>query len=280
MTTVAADTGAPARATPSTGVRPYRALARVAARSAVAYPLSFVLGMAGVLLQLLAMLSIWAVLLGSGTSVGGFSWPQMKAYLLIAYVTGSLMSFGDWEMAARIRDGMVAVDLTRPVDYQRARFAETLGVAVVEVAFALAVCAVVLAVTGPVPVPPPGQAALFAVSALLVLPLRFTTVYLTALLCFWTQNIFGVSLARGAITNLFSGALVPLTLLPGWLQAIAAVLPFAGMTFTPATIYLGQATGSDAWLLIGIQAVWTVALWWGARLAWRSAVRQLTVHGG
>ncbi|WBB95073.1 hypothetical protein O7543_00590 [Solwaraspora sp. WMMA2080] len=86
MTTVAA-TDAPAR---SSGVRPYRALARVAARSAVAYPLSFVLGMAGVLLQLLAMLSIWAVLLGSGTSVGGFSWPQMKAYLLIAYVTGSL----------------------------------------------------------------------------------------------------------------------------------------------------------------------------------------------
>ncbi|MFY1699098.1 ABC transporter permease [Solwaraspora sp. WMMA2101] len=275
MTTVAA--GTPTR---PAAVRPYRALARVAARSTLAYPLSFVLGMAGVLLQLLAMLSIWAVLLGSGSSIGGFTWPQMKAYLLVAYVTGALMSFGDWDMAARIRDGMVAVDLTRPVDYQRARFAETAGVAVVEVAFSLLVCAVVLAITGPVPVPPPGQAALFAVSVALVLPLRFTTVYLTALLCFWTQNIFGVSLARQAITNLFSGSLVPLTLLPGWLQAIAAVLPFAGMTFTPATIYLGQATGADAWRLIGIQAVWTVALWWGARLAWRAAVRQLTVHGG
>lgn len=260
--------------------RPYLALARVAARSTLAYPLSFVLGMAGVLLQLLAMLSIWAVLLGSTDSVGGFTWPQMKAYLLIAYVTGALMSFADWDMAGRIRDGMVAVDLTRPVDYQRARFAETVGVAVVEVGFSLAVCGLVLALTGPVAVPPPGQAALFAVSMALVLPLRFTTIYLTALLCFWTQNIFGVSLARGAVTNLFSGALVPLTLLPGWLQAIAAVLPFAGMTFTPAVIYLGQATGADAWRLIGIQAVWTVALWWGARLAWRSAVRQLTVHGG
>ncbi|MFY1637402.1 ABC transporter permease [Solwaraspora sp. WMMB335] len=271
---------APVRAGAAAAIRPYRALARVAARNVLAYRLNFVLGMAGVLLQLLAMLSIWAVLLDSGASVGGFSWPQMKAYLLVAYVTGTLMSFSDWEMAGRIRDGLVAVDLTRPVDYQRARFAEIAGVVAVELCFSLTVCAAVLAITGPVPVPPPGQLALFVASLLLVVPLKFTTVYLTALLCFWTQNIFGVALARGAITNLFSGALVPLTLLPGWLQAIAAVLPFAQLTFTPALIYLGEATGADAWRLIGMQLGWTAVLWWGARLAWRRAVRQLTVHGG
>jgi ABC-2 type transport system permease protein len=246
----------------------------------LAHRLNFVLGLFAVLFQLLAMLSIWGVLLRSGTDVAGFDWPQMKAYLLIAYATGALLSFADMRLAVRIRDGMVAVDLTKPVDFQRARFAEAVGVAAVETGFSVLVCAVVIAATGGVPVPSAGQAVLFLISFALVLPLKFCLTYLTAMVCFWTENLLGVSMTRTAVTNLFSGALVPLTLLPGWLQAIAAVLPFAGLTFTPALIYLGRATGVEALQLIAVQVVWVAVLWFGSRAAWHRAIRQLTVHGG
>ncbi|HYN93996.1 MAG TPA: ABC-2 family transporter protein [Pilimelia sp.] len=261
-------------------LRPYVSLARMMARSLLTHRLNFVLGLFAVLFQLVAMLSVWGVLLRSGTSIAGFSWPQMKAYLLIAYATGSLLSFTDFRLAFRIRDGMVAVDLTKPVDFQRSRFAEAVGTGSVEGGFAVLVCAVVVAFTLPVAVPAPAQGALFAASLLLVLPLKFCLSYLTSMVCFWTQNVLGVALTRFAVTNLFSGALVPLVLLPGWLQGIAAVLPFASITYTPASIYLGRATGGAAWQLIGVQAAWVLALWWGSRLAWRRAVRQLTVHGG
>jgi ABC-2 type transport system permease protein len=260
--------------------RPYVALARTAARSITAHRLNFVLGLFTVLFQLLAMLSIWGVLLRSGSSVGGFTWPEMKAYLLIAYCSGALLSFADYRLAFRIRDGMVAVDLTKPVDFQRARFAESVGVASVEMGFSLLVCAGVIAIVGGVPVPSAGRLALFVLSFLLVLPLKFCMTYLTAMLCFWTENFFGVGLTRAAVTNLFSGALVPLTMLPGWLQAMAAVLPFASLTFTPALIFLGRGSGVDALRLIAVQLVWLAVLWWGSRLAWRGAIRQLTVHGG
>lgn len=261
-------------------LRPYRSLARTTARSLLAHRLNFLLGLFAVLFQLLAMLSIWAVLLRSGASVAGFSWPEMKAYLLIAYVTGSLLSFNAFRLADRIRDGMISVDLTKPVDFQRARFAEAVGGAAVEIAFAVLVVGVVLATAGAVPVPPPGRLALFVVSLAFVLPVKFCLSYLTAMVCFWTENLLGVHMARTAITNLFSGALVPLAMLPGWLYGLAMVLPFAGITSTPALIYLGRATGTGALLLIGTQAAWAAALWWGSRLAWRGAVRQLTVHGG
>jgi ABC-2 type transport system permease protein len=272
---------APAAPRPaSTGVRPYVALFRTSARNILTHRLNFVLGLFAVLFQLLAMLSIWGVLLRSGTSVGGFSWPQMKGYLLVAYATGALLSMADFRLAYRIRDGLVAVDLTKPVDFQRARFAESVGVAAVEVGFSVLVCAGVVAVTGGVPVPSPGQAVLFLLSFALAMPLKFCLSYLTAMTCFWTQNIIGVSLTRSAITNLFSGALVPLTLLPGWLQATAAVLPFASITFTPALIFLGRATGAEAARLIALQVVWVLVMWSGSRLAWRGAIRQLTIHGG
>ncbi|MFD0596026.1 hypothetical protein ACFQZ4_30165 [Catellatospora coxensis] len=48
----------------------------------------------------------------------------------------------------------------------------------------------------------------------------------------------------------------------------------------PAALYLGQATGWAALKLLAIQAAWVLALWWGARLIWRRALRALTVHGG
>lgn len=260
-------------------LRPYRSLARTSARSLLAHRLNFLLGLFAVLIQLLAMLSIWGVLLRTGT-VGGFTWPEMKAYLLIAYATGALLTMNDFRMANRIRDGMVANDLTKPVDFQRARLAESTGAAGVEIAFTILVVAVVIAVTGGVPVPPPGRLALFLLSFLLVLPLKFCLSYLTAMVCFWTENVFGVYLARSAITSLFSGALVPLTMLPGWLYGLATVLPFAGITFTPAWIYLGRADGADAVRLIAVQFGWAAVLWFGSRLAWRGAIRQLTVHGG
>ncbi|HEU5111434.1 MAG TPA: ABC-2 family transporter protein [Micromonosporaceae bacterium] len=260
--------------------RAYAGLARTAARAVLAHRLNFVLGLFAVLFQLLAMLSVWAVLLRSGSSIGGFTWPEMKSYLLIAYATGAIQSMADYRLAFRIRDGMVAVDLTKPVDFQRARFAEAVGVGAVEIGFSALVCAGVLALIGGAPAPSPGAAALFVVSFLLVVPLKFCLTYLTGMLAFWTENFFGVGLTKMAVTNLFSGALVPLTMLPGWLQAMAAVLPFASITFTPAMIYLGHAAGAEAALLIGVQVIWVAVLWFGGRLAWRGAVRQLTVHGG
>jgi len=262
-------------------LRAYRAYARISARTVLTYRLNFALGLFGLLFQLLALLSIWGVLLRAGNTVGGFSWPQMKAYLLIAYGTNAIASsFGDMRMGFRIREGLVAIDLTKPVDFQRARFAETSGVAVVELATTAGICALVVGLAGPVSGPAPGQTGLFLLSLLPLLPLKFCTVYLAGLACFWTQNTFGVSLTRVAVTNLFSGALVPLALLPGWLQATAGVLPFASITATPAALYLGTATGTEALRLLAVQLAWAVGLWFGCRLIWRVAVRKLTVHGG
>jgi ABC-2 type transport system permease protein len=255
-------------------------LARTQARAALAYRLNFALSLSAQMFQLFAMLAIWGVLLSSG-NVGGFDWPQMKAYLLVGFLSGVMVSpIADWRMAVRIQDGMVALDLTKPIDYQTARFAEVVGALWTELFAGVVVCAGIVLLTGPVPLPSAAAALPFALSMLAVLPLKFGIVYLSATACFYTQNYLGVQWARLTITALFSGALVPLAFLPGWLQAIAAVLPFASLAATPGLIYIGQVDGAQAWRLIAIQYVWVLALWIGTRLIWHRAVRQVTIHGG
>ena len=261
-------------------VRAYRAMGRAAFRSLVAYQTSFLFGLLATTLAAVAMLYLWRSVLAAGT-INGFDWPAMKAYLLVAFVAGSLVSsYVDYRMAGRIQQGDVAMDLVRPVDYQRSRFAEALGFGGYELGTGLVVAAAAAAVFGGVPAPAHQSLGPFAVSAVLVLPLRFGIVYISALVVFWTRNYIGVQSARIALITLFSGGLVPLAFFPGWLQGLAFALPFAGMASTPALLYVGRLAGADAWRAVGVQAAWTVGLWWLGRAMWRGASRQLTVHGG
>ncbi|HET9516924.1 MAG TPA: ABC-2 family transporter protein [Actinoplanes sp.] len=261
-------------------MRPYLALVRATVRTTLAYRMNFVMSLFGLLFQLLALLAIWHAVIGAG-QVEGLTWPQMKTYLLVAFGTGAVVSlYADFRMAYRIQSGMVSVDLVRPVDYQTARFAETLGWVWIELVAVAVTWGLAIAFTGPTVLPPAGQLALFAVSFAVVVPLKFLIVYVSGLTCFWTQNYMGVNWMRIAVVNLLSGALVPLAFFPGWLRTAAELSPFAGMTSTPALIAIGELRGAAAWQAIAVQLVWVAVLWVGARAAWRRAVRQLTVHGG
>lgn len=260
-------------------MRPYLALVRTQARAAMSYRLSFALSHFATLVQLVAMLAIWGLLLASGTTMAGFDWPHMKAYLLVGFTSGLVVSqLADWRMAGRIQSGMVAVDLIKPIDYQTARFAEVVGVAWTELLAGLVGCVGVLLLTGPIP--PPASLPLFMVSVVMVLPLKFLIIYISALASFYTQNYLGVHWARLAMVSLLSGALVPLTFLPQWLQSLAAVLPFASLASTPALIYTGHLKGLEAMWLVGVQLAWVAGLWLIARLLFRLAVTKVTIHGG
>ncbi|WP_199423216.1 ABC transporter permease [Actinotalea solisilvae] len=282
MSAVVEAPSAPARpAGAHVPLRAYRAMAAAAFKSLLAYRLQFFLGLLGSMFLLLSLLYLWRTILREDGSALGFAWPDMKAYLLVGFVSGTVVStYTDWRMALRIQDGAVAVDLTKPVDYQRARLAETLGFAAFEVVACVVVVTGALLVFGGVPVPPPDRLALFAVSMAAVVPLKFSVVYMSGLLCFWTQSYMGVNWARMALQQLFSGAMVPLVFFPDWLRLVAEVLPFQAMAYTPAMVYLGRLEGAELWWRLGAQLGWTVVLWWAARAAWRAASRRLTVHGG
>lgn len=258
----------------------YTAQARGVALGILEYRMNVLLGIVATLMQLVALLAVWQVLLAD-SPVQGFTWPQMQAYLLVTFACGALVSTNsDFRMAFRIQSGLVALDLVKPVDYQRSRFAEALGGLWLEVVLILVVVTSAASLLGGLTVPAGPALALFAISMLLVVPLKFLIVYVGTLACFWTQSYMGVQWARIAVMSLLSGALIPLAYLPGWLGTIAQWSPFAGLTSTPALIYIGRVGFGDGLMLVAAELGWVIVLWFGARLLWRAAVRQLTVNGG
>ena len=230
--------------------------------------------------SLLAGLAVWSQLIGGG-SLGGYDWSDMRAYLIIGFLTSTLAWSGsDWEMANRILDGKVAIDLTKPVDFQRARAAEYIGgmVSVVPSAIIGTVLACVL--FDPAPPASPLAAALTVVSLLLIFPLAFGINYLSVLTCFVTQRYLGIQWARDSLLGFFSGMMIPITLMPGWLETLAWALPFVHFTTTPASIYLGRVDTLGAFGLLAAEAAWAVGLWFLARLIWGRLVQKVTIHGG
>jgi ABC-2 type transport system permease protein len=260
--------------------RAYRSLALVSLRNAMVYRLQFLISAMGSIFLLIAMLHLWRSILGNGSQVG-FSWSEMKTYLVIGFIANTVVSTStDYGMAMRILDGMVAVDLSRPITYQTARFAEAAGAAVFEWLSSSLIVVLIVPMFGGLSLPDAPHLALFLISMLAVLPLKFSIVYCTALLTFWTQNFLGITWARTAVVNLMSGAIIPLQFLPEWLRLAAYGLPFQGIAYTPAMIFLGKYSVGESVVAVVVQLDWVVCLWLCAAAAWSAAYRRLTVHGG
>ncbi|MCC3764311.1 ABC-2 family transporter protein [Glycomyces sp. TRM65418] len=256
------------------------ALATISFKRKIAYKTTWVFSILFGGWSLLAGLAVWNHLIGDG-ELGGYDWPAMKAYLIIGFLTGTLAWAGsDWEMANRILDGLVAVDLTKPVDFQRARAAEYMGGMTASVPAAVLGTAAAVLIFQPAPPVSPLAGALTAFSLLFIFPLAFGISYLSILTCFVTQRYLGIQWAKDSMVAFFSGMMVPLALMPGWLQVLSWTMPFVHFTTTPASIYLGRVDTAGALGLIAAEAAWAVGLWAAGRLIWGGLVKKVTIHGG
>jgi ABC-2 type transport system permease protein len=263
------------------GWRTYAAMARAARRSVLNFALSFWLGIAMNIFLLLTTLYLWRTILAHAHNMSGWTWTTMRSYLAVTFVASTLVSLSaEWQMAGRILDGSVAIDLTRPVDYQLARLSETVGLGVAELASGVAISVITVMVFGGLRLPPAYLWPAFLLSMAAVLPLKWTATYVVTLLCFWTHNYLGLSWARQAITALLSGAMIPLSLLPAWLREPAQVLPFQGMASTPGLVFAGRLHGGSLVEGLLVQWAWVLGGLLLTRLAWAKASRRLTVHGG
>jgi ABC-2 type transport system permease protein len=264
-------------------VRKYLAFSKASLEVIFVYRASFALNMVGTVFYVVAMFYLWqTIFLGKPGSLGGFTWPEMKAYLLVAFLLNSMMTWYDeWIMGRDVREGLVAVDLARPIDFQAKRLADATGPIPFELFSALVVGTVVIFAFGGIALPAdPTHLLVFIVSAALATLMKFGIIYCVSMAAFWTTGMTGIVVGRVAIQNIFSGALIPLVFFPDWLRAIASVLPFQGLVSTPALTYLGKMDGPTTALMIGTQAVWAVALILLGRLLWRGAVKAVTINGG
>lgn len=265
----------------------YAAVGRMRFQTVLVYRSDFVIALVVLLLQIFALRVLWtAVYDGRENVAGNGDAGQIGLSTQIAYATLAALQFwlfNSWAASPipqRIREGKIAIDLSRPIGLLQQGIAGSVGATIALVPFAVLALPFALLV-GRAAAPASGSALVgYVLATLVAYAIATLLTTLTAMIGFWTLETGGFILSYRVFAQFFAGALVPLWFMPDWMRAVAEVLPFQATTYAPVAIYLGQVDGSAIWTTIGLQLVWVGVLWLLLRLVWSRALRRVVVQGG
>ncbi|GJF30184.1 ABC transporter permease [Kitasatospora sp. NE20-6] len=217
--------------------------------------------------------------------LGGYDANQAVTYIWISQAL--LVTVAVWgggfqdDVQERFRSGDIAVDLYRPVDFQAWWLATDLGRAAFHLLArgAVPTLAGVLVFHIRLPRSPLVWAA-FLLSVLLAVVVSFGLRFLVSLTGFWLHDSEGIRAVTLVVAMFFSGMLLPITLFPGLLGRLAAVLPWAALIQIPTDVLLERRTGTALATGLAFQLVWAAVLFAAGRAMLALAVRKVVVQGG
>lgn len=262
----------------------YWGLFNINLQRSMVYRFSFFSSFLADVVKVCVMLAIWVAVFKQRSTIAGFDYPMMITYLLISQGLNNIYGFqnaAERLITGKIVNGTIGFDLLKPVKFTNARLAENFGQTVLRVVFVILMLLgfklFMPELSAPFSVT---YAILFVISSFTGFFIMFSVSLMSGLLAFWLMNSWGVRNAKDAIINFCSGALVPIAMLPEWLQSIVNVLPFKNIIYVPTMIYMGQYSIETALMNIALQIFWAVALWFLLQGLFALAIRKVTINGG
>lgn len=228
------------------------------------------------ILRAYILIALWETRPG----LGGYDITDAVTFCFLSQAfIGPMQVFGGGlELSGRVRTGNIAVDLLRPASLQLWSLADDLGrAAYLFLLRSLPPTAVGAALFGIIVPADPMTWISFTAGFALGVIVSFGWRYLVALSACWVVDDRGTQSLSLVMTFFFSGMVLPLHLFPGWLGALAEMLPWSAMVQVPADLYLGKRDVLDA---LGFQAAWAVALLALGALVTLAARRKVVIQGG
>ena len=246
-----------------------------------AYRGAILIWLVSLVTQPLISLVVWTTVANSqGGSAGGLTEGQYAAYFIIVMVVNQLtFSWHMWEMGWRVQTGNFSAFLLRPMHpihndivenivFKALTLVPLIPIAIVfSLAFdaeyhwkALNLALLPLAI---------------ALSALLLFLLDWSI----GLLAFWITKTNAVFQLYNATFAFLSGFFAPLTLLPDWAQAVAAILPFRYVLAHPVEMALGTSGPREIAIGFAMQLAWIGIALLILRVTWSRAASRYSAVG-
>ncbi|WP_116949675.1 ABC transporter permease [Jiangella endophytica] len=218
----------------------------------------------------------------AGGTLAGYDALTGATYAWIVQALIAPVNVFNWnELALRIRDGDIAIDLARPLDPQFAYLAGFLGRAAHQ--FIPRGAPPLLAgalITGLALPSTPLPYLLGLVSITLGISVSFATWWLVNLAAFWLIELRGVLTLNVVAMGILSGLVIPVHWFPDWLATIAGLTPYPSMLQAPADVVMARAEGTAALGILAVQAAWLTGVLLLGRLVFARGARKLVVQGG
>lgn len=263
-------------------MKAYLTMMRGAYMIGLVYRFGFLFSIAGNLIYMSITYFLWRSIYQGRETLRGLTFDETYIYVALGSAVFILLkTYVDWQMSYDIREGMVAIYLTKPLDLQLYELFTSLGFALHALTTVTLSTFLLLIFVFHIEIPLGIGLLLFPFSLVLAYLVSFCFDYFIGLLAFYTESVWGLSITKEVIITVLSGALIPLQFFPEAIQKILLWLPFQAIYYTPLTMVAKPNLGWETFLpMLGVQLFWVAALFALTRLFYNQAVKVLRISGG
>lgn len=232
------------------------------------------------------IIMVFEAFYSGATAQPPISLTQLITYVWLqqAFLAFVMLWFRDNELFQLITTGNIAYELCRPSGIYGLWYAKLLAQRLASALLrSLPIVAVAFILPQPYRMPLPSDPfalLLFIVALILGLLMIVSLSMLMYISVFVTLSPAGSLLMFGVIGEFLAGMVIPVPLMPSWLQSIVYVLPFRWTADFPFRVYSGHIPKEEALAGIAIQLIWFLVLVGLGRLAMARALRRVVVNGG
>jgi ABC-2 type transport system permease protein len=274
----------------SHAVRKYYRIFRASLIERMVYRADFFVNTILRFLPMLTTILLWsAVFAGTddnpeGRELGGFTYHQMIAYLLLVHISRMFSSMPGLanSIAHDIRDGSLKKYLVQPLDllgyllsYRLAHKAAYITMSSLPYAGLFFLCGIFFDRS-----PDAVSMAAYAASLFLAFLIGFYFEATLGMVGFWFLEVSSLLWVVNTLNFFVSGQMFPLDLLGEPWATILKALPFQFMAYFPAAVFLGKIRGAALVQGLLLELFWAVAFMVMARVLYRFGLRRYSAFGG
>lgn len=256
------------------------AVVRIALRQQWAYKTDFLLRACLLLLLLYVLGQLYAAAYAGDydRAIGGFTLRQVVWYLVFTEAITMAGPPVGVRIEEEVKNGDIAVRLTRPLSYVGYHYGSYMGEGVLRFIVLLVAGGMVAWLTVGPPALGYGPIAYLPL-AMLGLTLSFLMTAAVGLCAFWVEETRGLEFVLQKLTFTAGGLLIPIDLMPEWLQRVCAWLPFQAALYLPARLGV-RFDGQELLRACSLQLAWIAALALLVTFIFRRGAGKLHVNGG
>jgi ABC-2 type transport system permease protein len=238
--------------------------------------------MIGMIAEPVIYLVVWSTIArAQGGMVGGYTPGAFAAYYLVwTLVRNMNIVFTPYGWENRIRSGWFSMDLLRPIHPLNGDVAQFAGMKVVVIILWIPLGLLLSLFFKPDLHPVWYQVIGFFFAIWGAYLIRTMLLSLLGMITFFTTRVGAIFELFFAFELVFSGRLVPMSLMPPVVQQAANYMPFQWTFFFPIESLVAPMTMQHMLEGLGMQCLWIAIGWVAVKVMWHFSVRQFSAVGG
>ena len=218
-----------------------------------------------------------------GGNIEGWNFSKITSYYFLLTVDSEMLIAHIEEDISRedIQEGRLTGYLLKPFSYYLIKFFEEIPWRLLQGSFGIVLCIAFVLVFGNFFTFSANTLiiALSISTAILAFMLSFAFKTVLGLMAFWLTDTNGLFQLFEAVALIFGGFIVPITLLPSFVEHLSVFLPFAYMAYYPVIAFQGQLTVLELAHVILLQAAWIIGFVLLYKWIWFEGRKKYTAVG-